>query len=94
MSPICDALTAQRALIEARRAETIAELLSRAVECGMCGEGPSDGEDLRAYIRDDLTIAAPLPELLCFHCFAARDDENDFTDAPLIWRALGHVVPA
>jgi hypothetical protein len=83
MTPLPAALAAQRALIEARRAETIAELRRHEAECFVCGEGPADGKELRLY---DPHAGLLAPEMICRACH--RHPEQDFTDLPLVWRAI------
>jgi hypothetical protein len=84
MTPTAAALTAQAALIAARRAETITELRRHEAECVMCGEGPDTGRELRMCDASPIS----LPEMWCAECFARHDDENDFDQLPLVWRAI------
>jgi hypothetical protein len=84
MTPTAAALTAQAALIAARRAETITELRRHEAECMFCGEGPTDGKELRMVDASPFT----LPEMICRPCFEQGPREADFTDLPLVWRAI------
>ena len=85
MTPTAAALAAQRSLIEARRAETITELRRHGSECCMCGEGPTDGVELRLFDPDQFWSQ---PTMICRADWIARGEETDFTDLPLVWQAM------
>ena len=77
-------IAAQKALADARQAEQIAELRRHEAECAFCGEGPTDGQELRMIEASPLTV----PEMICRPCFDRGLREADFTDLPLVWQVL------
>lgn len=83
MTPTAAALSAQAALIAARRAETITELRRHEAECMFCGEGPDTGRELRMYDPASGWVA---PDMICRDCH--KHPEQDFEDLPLVWRAI------
>lgn len=85
MTPLPAALAAQRALIAARRTETIAELRRHEAECVTCGEGPADGKELR---MSDPMPGWTTPLMTCRACFEQCDRTDSFADLPLVWNAM------
>lgn len=85
VSPTATALAAQRALIDARRAETITELRRAEAECCLCGEGPTDGRELRMF---DPAPGWTQPDMICRACFDMRGEEADFAALEMVWPVL------
>lgn len=85
MSALATALEAQRRLIAARQSETITELRRHDPGCCMCGDGPTDGVELRAF---DPAPGWTQPTMICRADWIGRGEERDFTDLPLVWAAM------
>jgi hypothetical protein len=85
MNALPAALAAQRALIEARRAERITELRHHDAACFLCGDGPTDGRELRMLERDQINMA---PEMVCAKCVPLCDLKANFADLPMVWPVM------
>lgn len=83
MSAASIALAAQARLIEQRRAEAVTELRRHEAECLRCGEGPTDGKELRMC---DFAHGWVAPGMVCRDCH--KHPEQDFTDLPLVWSPI------
>jgi hypothetical protein len=86
MTALPAALAAQKALIDARRAERITELRRHEAECLLCGDGPTEGQELRMIDFFPRTS----PELICRDCFGhdGLSTMMDFTDLALVWNPI------
>jgi hypothetical protein len=85
MSAASIALQVQARLIEERRAERITELRRHEAECALCGDGPTDGQELRVF---DPAPGWTEPAMICRPCWIGRGEEADFTDLDLVWSVI------
>jgi hypothetical protein len=84
MSAASIALQVQARLIAERQAEQLAEIKRHSAECIMCGEGPTDGTELRMIEACPISRA----ELWCRECFERDGTEADFALYPVAWHAM------